>query len=69
MFSYIMGYFTEKMESFSLLHKDFNEGEELTKFLKTLCHFNMKQPINMEFESSKRILKTILTIDGPMTKT
>lgn len=49
MFSYIMGYFIEKMENFRALNKDFNEDQALQKFLKTLWHLNKRIPIDREF--------------------
>ena len=46
MFSYIMGYFIEKLESFKALHEDENDDEGLQKFLLALRHFNNKSRIN-----------------------
>ena len=50
MFSYIMGYFIEKLESFKALHEDENEDEELQKFLLAIRHFNDKKRINNKFK-------------------
>ena len=51
MFSYIMGYFIEKLESFNALHEEENEDEGLNRFLLALQNFNDKNKTDSKFKN------------------
>lgn len=51
-FNFLVVQFLDVLDNIQMLDKDDDSGDELNKFLNTLCHFNNKFPMEKEFSDT-----------------